>query len=51
MQGAETSKSMLPCGRRVHLHESAIFETIFEQIKKHHKNDIKVDRKNIEKSI
>ena len=37
MQGAETSKTMLPYWRRVHLHKSASFKTIFYQ------NDAKID--------
>ena len=32
MQGSKTSKIMLPCGRRAHLHKSASFKTIFEII-------------------
>ena len=32
MQGAKTSKIMLPCQRHVHLHKSDSFKTIFEQI-------------------
>ena len=30
MQGAKTSKTMLPCERRVHLHKSASFKMMFE---------------------
>ena len=43
MQGAKTSKTMFPCGRRVHLHKSAGFKTSFEQIQKSHKNHAKVN--------
>ena len=42
---------MLPCGRRVHLHKSASFETIFEQIQTNHKNDAENDPNIIGKSI
>ena len=51
MQGAKTSKNMLPCGRRVHLHKSISFNTIFEQIQIDHKNDDKNDPKMIEESF
>ena len=51
MQAAKTSKFMLPCRRRVHLHTSASFKTIFEQIQTNHKNYIKFDPKMIEKSV
>ena len=51
MQRAETSKTMFPCKRRVHLHESAIFETIFEQMQKYLQNDAKKYLKMIERSI
>ena len=46
MQGAETSKIMLPCWRSVHLHKSASFKTIFEQNqtnpKKNANNDLQM---------
>ena len=48
MQGAITSKNMLPRRRRVHLHKSASFKTIFDQIKKNHKKYAKNDPKMIE---
>ena len=51
MQDAETSKIMLPCWRRVHLHKSASLKTIFEQIRKNHKNDAKNYPKLIEKHL
>ena len=38
LQGAKTSKTMLPCKRRVHLHKSASFKMIFEQFQKKYKN-------------
>ena len=41
MQDAETSKIMLPC----HLHTSASFKTIFDQITPKCKNDAKIDPK------
>ena len=51
MQGAKTSKLMLPCGRRVHLHKSASSKAIFEQLLTNHENDAKIDSKMTEKSI
>ena len=51
MQGAETSKTMIPCWRRVHFHKSTIFETMLEKIQKHHKHYAKIDPKMIENSI
>ena len=48
MQGTETSKTMLPCWRRVHLHKSRISKTIFEPIQKHHKINAKIDPNIIE---
>ena len=39
MRGAETSKTMLPCMRGVHLHKSASFKMILEQPQTHHKTD------------
>ena len=47
MQGAKTSKIMLPYGRRVYLQKSASFKTIFEKILPNHENDPKM----IDKSI
>ena len=41
-------KTMLPCLRRVHLHKSASFKTIFEPIQTNHKKDSKIDPKIIE---
>ena len=46
MQGAKTSKIMLPCWRRVHLDKSACFKTIFEQIPKIDENDAKHESEN-----
>ena len=53
MQGVKTSKTMFPCKRRAHLHKSASFKTIFEQIRKKekHKNDAKNDPQIIEKEF
>ena len=51
MQRVEKSKPMLPCWRRVHLHKSASFKTIFEQIPTNHKTDAKIDIKMVEKSF
>ena len=51
MQGAKVSKTMLPCWRRVHLHKSASFKTIFENIQANHTNDAKIDSRMIEQSI
>ena len=48
MQGAKTSQIMLPWRRRVHLHKSASFKTIFEQILKSHENDANNDPKMID---
>ena len=39
MQGVKTLKTMFPCELRVHLHKSANFKTIFEQIEKYAKLD------------
>ena len=44
-------KEMLSCGRRVHLHKSASFEMIFENIQTNHKNYAKMDPETIEESI
>ena len=49
MQGAKTSKTMSPCGRRVHIHKSASFKTIFEQIPNIDKSSAKTDSEMIEK--
>ena len=51
MKGAETLKTMLPCKRRVHLHKSINFKSIFEQLLKSHKNDVTNESKMIEKAI
>ena len=51
MQGAKTSKTMLPCGRSEHFHKSASFKTSFEQIQKDHKHDASNDPKMIERTI
>ena len=51
MQGAETSKTMFPCWRRVHLHESASFKTIFERLQTNHKKYAKIDPKMTENTI
>ena len=48
MQGAKTSKIILPRSRGVHLHKSASFKTIFETFLTHHKNDDEIDPKMIE---
>ena len=45
MHGAKTSKVMFPCWRRVHLHKTASFKAIFEQVQKNHKNYAKNDPK------
>ena len=37
MQGAKTLKIMFLCGRREHLHKSASFKTIFEEMLTNHK--------------
>ena len=50
MQGVKTAKFMFPCWRRVKLHKSAGFKTIFEQIQTNHKNDAENDPKMIEKT-
>ena len=44
-QGAETSKSMLPCKRRVHLHQSANFKMIKKMIQKWPKHPLKTHPK------
>jgi hypothetical protein len=41
MQGAKTSRIMLPCWRRAHLHKSASFEASFEQIQTSDKTNAK----------
>ena len=51
MQGAKTFKIMFLCERRVHLHKSAGFKTIFEEIPPNHKNDAKNDSNIIEQII
>ena len=51
MQGAKTSKNMLPCEPRVHLHKSASLTTIFNKLLTNHKNDAKIDSKMIEISV
>ena len=43
MQGAITSKFMFPCGRRVHLHRSACYKTIFEQLQTNHNKYANID--------
>ena len=43
LQGAENSKTMFPCKRRVHLHQSIIFQTVFKQLLTNHENDAKND--------
>ena len=49
MQSAETSKKIiLPCGRRVHLHKSASFKMIVENIQTNHKKDGTIDAELIE---
>ena len=48
MQGAKTSKIMLPWWRRVHLHESTSFKMIFEKYLTTHKNATKMDPTTIE---
>ena len=40
MRGAETSDTMLPCERGIHLHKSANFKIIFEKLQRNHKNDL-----------
>ena len=42
---------MLPCRRRVHVHKSASFKTIFEQILNIYENDAKTNPRMIETSI
>ena len=49
MQGADTT--MLPCRRGLHLHKSAKFKTIFEQMQTYHKKYAKNDSKMADKSI
>ena len=48
MQGAKTTQIMLSCERRVHLHNSASFKTIFEQIQTNLKTCAKVDSKMVD---
>ena len=50
MQGAKTSKNMLPCWRHVHLHKSASFRLIFEKIQTNHKMVAKIDPETTEKT-
>ena len=47
----KTSKAMLPCWRRVHLHKSSSFKKETERILKHSKNDAKNDPKMIDTSV
>ena len=49
MQGAETSKTIIPCERRVHLHKTATSKTTNKS--KHIKNNAKDDSKMIETNI
>ena len=51
MRGARTSKIMLPFGRNGHLHTSASFKTIFENILTNHNNDIKIDPEMVEQTV
>ena len=51
MQSAETSKTMLPCKRRVHLHKTASLKTVFKQSQHNHKNNVSVGAKMVEQSI
>ena len=48
MIGMRTSKIMLPFGRNGHLHTSASFKTIFENISTNHENNVKIDYKVID---
>ena len=50
MQGAKTSNIMLACWRRVHLHKSASFKRIFEQIQTNQKRDTNFNSTMIVKS-
>ena len=50
-QGDQTSKTIFPCTRSVHLQKSASFKTIFEQITINHTNDAKHDSKIIETNL
>ena len=50
MRSAKTSKHKLPCRRRVHLHKSASFKTIFEQKTLTNKTNCKNDHTMIEQS-
>ena len=50
MQGAKTSKAMLPCERPVYLHKLVRSKTIFEQIAQNHKNNAKNDPKKVDKN-
>ena len=47
MQGANTSKTILPCGRRVHLHKSASLKKVFEQTLTNQRNEATNDHKMI----
>ena len=51
MRGAKNSKTMLPCGRRVHLYNSVSFKMVFEKIQTNHKDDAKIDPETIDKPI
>ena len=51
MQGADFSKSMFPCVRRVHLHKSASFKLIRGKIQTNPTNNAKSGPKMIEKTI
>ena len=51
MRGAETSTAVLPCGRGVHLHNSASFETKCEQLQTNHTNDAKINSNTFETSV
>ena len=51
MRGAETSNTLLPCWRGVHLHKAASFKMIFEKIQTKHTYDAKMDPKTIEQTF
>ena len=51
MQGAKTSKFLIQCGRRVHLHKSASFKTSLEQIQTSYNPEPGFERFLIEKKI
>ena len=50
-RSANTSKSMLPCGRGASLSKSAGFKNIPEDVQIKHNNDTKIDHKTVDRFI